>query len=156
MKKLKLYLETSVFNFAFAEDAPKERDVTLKFFDEINQYEIYISEVVIEEISRTPQEGKKRQLLGLIDKYEPVQLPFDESTKILANRYIQEEIIPRKYQEDAFHIAIASVNNLDALISWNFTHIVKLKTKIKVAGINTLMGYKELELYSPLEVLENV
>lgn len=156
MKKLKLYLETSIFNFAFAEDAPKEKDITLKFFEELNRYEAHISEVVIEEINRTPQEEKKRRLLGLIDKYEPVQLPFDESAKILANRYIQEEIIPLKYQEDAFHIAIASVNNLDALISWNFTHIVKLKTKIKVVGINALMGYKEIELYSPLEVLDNV
>ena len=156
MRKLKLYLETSVFNFVFAEDSPDERDVTLKFFDCLNQYEPYISEVVIAEINRTPKEEKKQQLFNLISKYNLEQLPFDEPSKVLANRYIQEGIIPQSYQEDAFHIAIASVNNLDALISWNFAHIVKLKTKREVVGINAIMGYKEIEIYSPWEVVENV
>jgi hypothetical protein len=48
---------------------------------------------------------------------------------------------------------VASVNNVDAIISWNFKHIVKLKTKKEVLGINALMGYKEIEIYSPLEVI---
>ena len=117
MGKFKLYLETSVFNFAFAEDSPDEREVTLKLFDELNRYEAYISEVVIGEINRTPQEEKKRLLLELINRYDFKELPFDESSKILASRYVREGIIHQKYKEDAFHIAIASVNNLDALIS---------------------------------------
>ena len=155
MGKFKLYLETSVFNFAFAEDSPDEREVTLKLFDELNRYEAYISEVVIGEINRTPQEEKKRLLLELINRYDFKELPFDESSKILASRYVREGIIPQKYKEDAFHIAIASVNNLDALISWNFAHIVKLKSKREGVGINLIMGYKEIELYSPWEVVGN-
>lgn len=155
MRKLTLYLETSIFNFAFADDAPRERDITLKLFNKIDQYEAYISEVVIGEVNRAPQ-NKKRQLLDLMGKYDLEELPFDESAKILADRYIREGVIPQKYQEDAFHIAIASVNNLDALISWNFAHIVRLKTKREVVGINALMGYKEIEIYSPWEVVENV
>ena len=62
MKKLKLYLDTSIFNFAFADDAPKEKEITLKFFSEIGGYEAYISEVTIEEINRTPEEAKRKQL----------------------------------------------------------------------------------------------
>ncbi len=155
MKKLKVYLETSIFNFAFAEDAPVERDITLKLFAQLERYDTYMSEIVLVEVNRTP-ENKRTQLFNLIDKYDLVELPFDESAKILAERYIQEGIIPRKYQEDAFHIAIASVNDLDAIISWNFEHIVKLKTKREVIGINALMGYKEIEIYSPWEVVENV
>ena len=155
MKKLKVYLETSIFNFAFAEDSPVERDITLKLFAQLERYDTYMSEIVLVEVNRTP-ENKRTQLFNLIDKYDLVELPFDESAKILAERYIQEGIIPRKYQEDAFHIAIASVNDLDAIISWNFEHIVKLKTKREVIGINALMGYKEIEIYSPWEVVENV
>lgn len=64
-------------------------------------------------------------------------------------------MIPAKYEDDAFHIAIATVNNMDAIISWNFKHIVKLKTKKEVAGLNLLMGYKEIDIYSPLEVANN-
>lgn len=52
------------------------------------------------------------------------------------------------------HIAVASINNLDAIISWNFAHIVKLKTKKEVVGINAISGYKEIDIYSPWEVIE--
>lgn len=154
MRKLRLYLETSIFNFAFAEESPKEREVTLKLFEKLDQYEPYISEIVIVEINRAPQK-KKEELLGLLNKYVFEELIFDESAKILADRYIQEGIIPQKYQEDAFHIAIASSNNLDVLISWNFAHIVKLKTKREIQGINLLLGYKEIEICSPWEVVES-
>jgi len=73
----------------------------------------------------------------------------------LAREYIEKGIIPAKYEDDAFHIAVASVNDLDAIVSWNFTHIVKLKTKREVSGINALMGYKPIEICSPQEVVEN-
>ena len=59
-------------------------------------------------------------------------------------------------EDDALHIAVASVNNLDVIVNWNFTHIVKLKTRREVAVINTLMGYKPIEICSPQEVVENV
>ena len=154
MKKLKLYFDTSIFNFVFAEDAPKEKEITLKLFQEIEKYSTYISEIAIAEINRAP-EPKKIQLFELISKYNFEELLFDDSAKILADKYIETGIIPKKYQEDAFHIAIASVNNLDAIISWNFKHMVKLKTKKEVVGVNILMGYKEIEIYSPWEVAEN-
>ncbi|MEW5759123.1 MAG: hypothetical protein AB1755_06660 [Candidatus Omnitrophota bacterium] len=54
------------------------------------------------------------------------------------------------------HIAVASVNNIDAIVSWNFKHIVKLKTKKEVTGINLLLGYKEIDIYSPWEVVNDV
>lgn len=156
MRKLKLYLETSIFNLALAEDAPFEREATLKLLQKLLSYEIFVSDIVIDEINRTQNKIKKERLLDLVNQLKPEALEFDESAKALADKYIQEGIIPQKYAEDAFHIAIASVNDLDALISWNFKHIVKLKTKREVAGINAFMGYKEIEIYSPLEVSENV
>jgi predicted nucleic acid-binding protein len=153
MKLLKVYFETSVFNFAFADDSPVEKDITLKLFNKIKDYEAYISEIVIREISRAP-EFKKKQLFNLINKYEFKELEFDRESEELAKWYIKEGVIPEKYEEDAFHIAIASVNNLDVLISWNFSHIVKLKTKMRVAGINRMLGYKEIEIVSPWEVVK--
>ena len=45
---------------------------------------------------------------------------------------------------------------MDVIVSWNFRHIVKLKTKKEIVGINSLMGYKEIEIYSPWEVVEDV
>ncbi len=54
---------------------------------------------------------------------------------------MEEGVFPAKYENDAVHIAAASVNNLDLIISWNFEHIVKFKTKKEVTGINY---FKEL------------
>jgi predicted nucleic acid-binding protein len=157
MKKLKLYLDTSIFNFARAGDVPFEKDVTLKLLDEIKteKYEAYISEIVVLEISRAPAEIAMK-LREVINSVNLIELPVDENSQLLAKKYIEQGIIPAKYEDDALHIAIASVNNLDVIVSWNYKHIVKLKTKKEVTGINALLGYKEIEIYSPLEVIEDV
>lgn len=157
MRVPKLYFDTSVFNFAIAEDVPNEKDFTLKLFNEVKngKYEVFISQVVVREINRAPQE-KAVRLRDQIKKVDPVELIIDGNVQVLAREYIDRGIIPVKYEDDALHIAIASVNNLDVIVSWNFTHIVKFKTKREVVGINTLMGYKAIEICSPLEVIENV
>jgi predicted nucleic acid-binding protein len=154
MKKLRFYFDTSILNFALAEDVPKEKEVTLKLLEEVNLgiYQAHISEVVLGEIERAPEE-KAKVLLELIRKYPLENLSVTEEIRNLARRYIQEGIIPQKYEDDALHIACASVNDLDAIISWNFEHIVKLKTKREVVGINVLLGYKEIDIYSPWEVV---
>ena len=63
--------------------------------------------------------------------------------------FSDEGIIPQKYQDDALHIALATYNEADAVISWNFKHMVKLKTIRGVNGINKMLGYKELEILTP-------
>ena len=153
MKRLKLYLDTTIFNFVFADDAPIERDLTRKFFAQINQFEVFISDIVIEEIAECPV-PKRQKMMDLIDKYNIQELSLDESSRQLAIKYIKEGIIPAKYQDDALHIAIASVNEMDVLLSWNFQHIVKLKTKREAVGVNMLMGYGSIEIYTPREVVE--
>jgi len=59
----------------------------------------------------------------------------------------------KKYRDDALHIAVAVVNDLDVVVSWNFKHIVKLKTRMEANGINKMLGYKEIEICSPEEVI---
>lgn len=156
MKIPKLYLDTSIFNFAIATDVISEKEATLKLFDEFKKrkYEAYISEIVLREINRAPQ-IKATALKNQIAQINPVELILEEDSQALADEYIKREIIPAKYENDALHVAIASVNNLDVIISWNFSHIVKFKTKKEVTGINIIMGYKPIEILSPWEVIEN-
>ena len=73
MRKLKLYLETSAWNFVFADDSPEKMDITKEFFELVRRgvYEVYISEVVQAEINRAP-EVIKNKLLRLIEEIEPV------------------------------------------------------------------------------------
>ncbi|MHB8089646.1 MAG: PIN domain-containing protein [Anaerolineaceae bacterium] len=155
-KKLTLYFDTSIFNFVFADDAPDKKTITLKLIAEIRagRYEVFISDVVLREILEMP-DAKKVKLVKLIQDLQPVELELTVECYQLAHEYIKKGVIPLRYEDDAFHIAVASVNNLDAIISWNFRHIVKLKTKKEVLGINALMGYKEIEIYSPLEVIND-
>jgi predicted nucleic acid-binding protein len=155
MKKLKIYLDTSVINFLFADDVPEKKDITKSLFEEIAQgkYEIYISELVIAEINRTKDEEKKSKLLRMIQKYQPKELPRSEQVYFLAEKYLKSKIIPERFEEDAIHIAYAVVNDLDLLISWNMRHIVRLKTRWGVNSINKIEGYKEIELVSPEEII---
>jgi predicted nucleic acid-binding protein len=154
MKSIKYYLETTVFNFVFADDAPEKREITKKFLETISESnsQTFISNIVIAEINRAP-ESKKTQMLELIEKYNPNVLEQNEESEELAKRYIEEDIIPKKYDADAFHIAVATVNDIDVIISWNLEHIVKLKTKIAVEGINRFLGYKTIEIVTPEEAL---
>ena len=155
MKKIKYYLDTTVFNFVFAEVDSGKKEVTQKLFRDFPLIAegIYISSEVIREISRAP-EPRRSDLEGLLRETSPFLLEVDMETQELAERYVKEGIIPVKYRSDAIHIAVAVINGIEVIVSWNFDHIVKLKTRLMVNGINRLSGYHEIEICSPEEVVE--
>lgn len=150
MRKTKLYLDTSVPSFLFADDSPEMREVTIQFWDilKIGLYDIVISDILLTEISRSEIPSAQE----LEDKLSEIVIEIvsvSEDIFSLAQKYIDEGIIPQKYQDDALHIALATYNEADALISWNFKHMVKLKTIRGVNGINRMRGFKELEILTP-------
>ena len=154
MKKLKIYLDTSVLNFMYAEEDIEKMVATKKFFNEIKKerYHSFISEVVIREINDAP-EPKRTKLLGLVDRYGLKILRIEEGCEQLADKYMGERIIPLKYRDDAVHIAVAVINNMDIVVSWNLQHMVKLKTIREVNIINRKLGYREIDIRTPMEVL---
>jgi hypothetical protein len=91
---------------------------------------------------------------GLLREISPFLLELDLEAIELADRYVKEGIIPARYRSDALHIAAAVTNGIDVIVSWNFEHIVKLKTRVMVDGVNKLLGYHEIEICSPEEVIE--
>ncbi|MEK6766930.1 MAG: hypothetical protein AABY49_11975 [Planctomycetota bacterium] len=154
MKKPQLYLETSVWNFIFADDAPEKKEITLRFFDKIKkgEYEIFISDVVIEEIGRASNE-KRSLILNVIKDYKPQKLIINEEVVELAKNYISEGIRPQEKFEDSTHAAVATIFEMDALISWNLRHLANLKKMEMINGVNMKNGYyKRLELITPMEV----
>jgi len=156
MKKLKIYLETTMFNFYFTDDAPEKHCETVKLFKEIKEgkYEPYTSQYVIEELEQAPEQ-KAALMLGLIREYNIKTFDADNEAEQLAELYVTEGIIPQKYFTDARHIAIATVKNLDFIISLNFKHIVKRKTIEATELINFKAGYKRIGIYSPAEVIDD-
>ena len=156
MKKLKLYLDTSVLNFALSHNPSLEvhKKATVDLLGQIQDgtYEGFISDQVIAEINRAPTQIAE-SLTELVNKLDVESLSLSDEAEKLADKYVAEGIIPVKYRDDALHIAIASVNDMDVIISWNFQHMVKLKTKHGVIAVNGLMGYKSIEIVSPEEVI---
>ena len=155
MRQPKAYLETTFFNFCFAEDAPKEQRDTLALLEEIRagKYNPYTSDYVMQELLRA-SEPLRGQMTGLIDENGMTVLPTGPEAKRLADLYIKEGVIPQKHITDALHIAVASVHDLDFIVSLNFKHIVKRKTLTMTESINLREGYKRIGIFSPTEVIE--
>ena len=155
MRIQRIYLETSVFNFVFADDAPEKKADTLKLFEEIKagKYLPFASVYVSDELNLA-SEPKRSQMLGLIRQYGIEILPDNTEAERLAGAYVAEGIIPAKYLTDAKHIASASVAGLDVVVSWNFKHIVKLKTIRLTEVVNLKESYKRILINSPTEVID--
>jgi len=151
----KIYIETTLFNYYFDEDRDAHAD-TVTLFEECasGKFEPYTSDYVIKEIEDAP-ERKRKKMLDLIKRYNIVVLAADNETDELAGRYVKEGALPLKSMADASHIAAASVNALDMIISLNFRHIVKEKTVEMTSAINTLSGYKPIKIKTPMEVIDD-
>ncbi len=157
MRGLKLYLETSVWAFVFADDAPEKRDITRRFFDNLASlpYSAYISETVLLEFAGADEE-KEKALLRLVSKHDPTVLQIESEIKDLAQKYLGHGVLPAKARYDAFHIACASVYELDFVVSWNLRHIANVRRQERVQGVNLLNGYtKPIQLITPMEVSEH-
>ena len=156
MRTPKIYIETTLFNFYFDEERGFAHESTLALFKEIaaGKYSAFTSTYVTDELENA-SEVKRDKMMGLLATYNiTVLAPNDEAVR-LADIYVAEGIIPQKYRTDGLHIAIATVNDLEMIISMNFQHIVKRKTKIATGNINVLNGYRAIEILNPMEVVEN-
>ena len=152
MRKLKVYLETTLFNYYFDEDRDAHAD-TVALFKEIanGTYEAYTSLYVIDELEDAPSE-KRDKMIALIERYGITVLSLSQEAEQLADIYVEQGVIPLKYRTDGVHIAVAAVNDLDLIISMNFQHIVKRKTKYRTGSINAINSYRPVEICTPMEV----
>lgn len=156
MKKLKVYLDTSVISHLDQLDAPEKMEETKKLWEILKDkelYEVYISDVVLEEINRC-KEGKRRILLNYLYDMEYNVIKIDDRVFELAEKIIDFGILKQKSMDDCKHIAVAIASGCDMIVSWNFKHIVNVKTVRGVKVITTLEGYKDLLIYPPSVLLE--
>lgn len=151
-RPLKLYLDTSVPSHLFARDDPKKRLITERFFKMSGHrdYIFFISGVVIREIEKAPM-PKRILLLDSLKGMELLEL--NEESERLAAAYLSQGALPQSSSEDARHIAVATCHNLDAIVSWNFKHLVNLRRTKRVNLVNEQMGYKHIEIVSPEEAI---
>jgi rRNA-processing protein FCF1 len=152
--KIKVYLETTVFNWYF-NPGVKDYFKVLDFFQEIvnGKFEPYTSNIVIKELEKTS--GPKRDaMLDLIDEFNIRKLKNNISANKLAELYIKNNILTARHRLDALHIAIAAVNNLDMIVSLNFRDIARDKTRLQTDEINKMNGYKAINIGSPKDAID--
>ena len=155
MGKQKVYIESTVPNYVFNDDYPDEQKVANLVFEAIRAgvFEGYISVIVEDELSKAPEKLSKK-LLGLVKPCQRLELT--EEVTSLVKKYIDEGAFPKSKPADATHVAVASVHGLGYVFSWNFKHIVRESTIIKVTAINQLLGYKTPKILNPEEVIFDV
>ena len=156
LKANTIYIDTSVVNFFFEEQDLEKVNSTRELFHELKlqKYHAFISELVLREIGRSTL-LKKEKLLSLIRTYRIPWLEVTAECLGLNEKYMERRIFPPKYRDDGLHIAIATVHRIDVLVSWNLKHMVKWKTRREVKAVNLFEGYGEIEICTPLEVIEN-
>ena len=156
MRKLKVYLDTSVISYLSQEDAPERMKDTLELWKYFvnGKYDVYLSQVTLDEIEKCP-ESKRNKLYDYLSDIEYTKLEINAEIVELAQKIIDMGILRPKSFDDCQHIAAAVVNACDCIISWNFKHIVNIKTIRGVRAITNLEGYKGIDIINPSVLLES-
>lgn len=149
----RLYIDTSVFGAVFDEEDPERVKLTRSVLRRIKQapYEAFIGTPVLEEISIAPLRLRvtlERQIKTL----SPILVEEGAASLRLAEAYMDARLVPAPKRNDARHIAIATVADLDMIVSWNFRDMVNIKKKNIVHSVNAKFGYRLIDIVSPLEV----
>ena len=149
--KLRVYADTSVLGGYFDEEF---KDCSIKVIGEFKDGKkiLVISDITLRELELAPDRVKV--LFAEIPKSHIEYVTFDEDSDFLSAKYIEEEAISKKCLLDAQHIAIATINHVDVLVSWNFKHIVNLRRIQLYNSTNLKYGYPLIEIRSPKEIID--
>jgi predicted nucleic acid-binding protein len=150
MKRLKIYLETSVISHLDQQDAPLLMAETHKLWTSIKakRYDAAVSNVAIDEINRCEEE-KRTTLYGYLAEIDYTFVTIDAHGIEIASRFVNLGVLRQKSFTDCQHIAAAITSGCDVIVSWNFSHIVNHKTMMGVKAITALEGYDDLLIYTP-------
>jgi len=153
MKKISLYLDTSVIGGYFDKEF---EGPTKRLFELINLgvYEAYISDLTIGELSNAPPIHYKT-FNNLISELNYIHIYENLETLSLADKYIDNKVLSTKFIDDARHVAIASCQKIDYIISWNFKHHVNVARIRGFNSVNMNEGYTIIDIRTPLEVISN-
>ena len=151
MKKETLYLDTSVISAYYDKRTKDRQEATVRFWKEIlPNYQVYVSEITVEELGDTKDKILRKNLNKLIQHLKVLKI--NPKIKDLAKTYIERKVFSERYVDDALHVAVASFYEISYLVSWNFEHLVKVRTRRLVKLVNMLEGFREVEIVSPPEL----
>ena len=144
-----VYVDTSVFGGVFDEEfAGPSR----AFFDEVRsgRFDAHVSTVVLDELRGAPEEVRR-----LYAQHEPQLkvVELSEAALRLVREYLATGIVGEKWRPDAQHVAVAAASGCQAIVSWNFRHIVHFEKIPLYNGVNMTQGFGSLAIHTPLEMV---
>jgi len=157
--KAKVYIETSVISYLTARPcndlrAMANQNVTIEWWEtQRRNYDVFISEFVIAEASLGHPDAINRRIEVISDLME---LQATEEVRILGQELIRCHALPANAEIDAYHVAIATVNGIEYLLTWNCTHIANAHTRPKIEATCRALGYEPPIICTPQELTEEV
>ena len=152
-----VYIETSIISYLAARPSNDVRaaacqNITAEWWDERRpEFDVYVSEFVLAEASRGNEEAAARRLAAIEGLPE---LEVTVAVKLLAESLIREGSIPPKAELDAFHVAVAAVNGINYLLTWNCAHIANAVMRPKIEAACRNAGFEPPVICTPSELLE--
>jgi predicted nucleic acid-binding protein len=149
MHRLRIYVDTSVFGGVFEEQFSF---FSRRFFEQVNdgRYSALISTITYDELQKAP--NNVRHILEQLPVGSVEEIDINTEVEELAKAYIAAGALAPSMENDALHVAAAVVAKADAILSWNFKHIVNFNRIQKFNGVNVLNGYSQIAIHSPLEL----
>lgn len=150
------YVETSVWGMVPPGQNPALRQPTLEFLNQCERriFLPCISDVVANEIRQAPPQVQE-PIVQRISEVNPVLLPLPPEVDVLAQRFIDQGVLPARRLDDARHVACALVNDVGLLVSWNYRHLANVRKAEAFNAVAILAGIgSSLEIHTPFEVLE--
>ena len=149
--KQRVYIDTSVIGGCFDQEFDEWSNALFNDFRNGGKIAV-ISDITLDELASAPQRVQDN-LSTIPNEYLEI-LASDNESKDLADQYVMEKAVTGKFYEDALHIAIATINQVSVLASWNFKHIVNLDRIRKYNAVNLKNGFSILEIRTPREILK--
>ena len=154
----RIYIETTIASYFTARPSRDllvagHQQATRDLWPQLaTKYDGYVSALVYDEVRKgDPDQAKAR--LEAIRVFR--MLDIDDESRMLAEKIIADRGIPVEYPEDALHIAVAAVNGIEVIITWNFAHLNNPFTRVMVRQTVENQGYQCPEICSPEELLES-
>jgi len=154
----RVYIETSIPSYLTARPsndlrAMANQNTTIEWWENRkSQFDVFVSEFVIAECSLGDPKASSRRIASI--EGIPV-LETTEEAKNLAGSLIAEDAIPNRAEIDAYHIAVATVNGMNYLLTWNCTHIANAVIRPRIEAVCRNRGYEPPTICTPQELMED-
>ena len=158
MEKEKVYLDSTIPSYRASELSENavtlvRQKITIDWWDKNRgNYDLYISEVVLDEIKEGDTEEAKKRLELVGEASLLRNLPETEET---AREYMKYFNLPDKLYRDMYHIACSTIYKMDCLLTWNFTHLANFHMRKQLERFNRKLGFETPQIVTPEELLDD-